>query len=192
MTGVDVLEVGGAAPPPGRRRWRIAALLASGLVLGGLIVHGALAERPAAQRAAPQPSASPTFVPDPALARTAGAALPAYPGTVPPIGFLDAGTRFVGVYADTPGQRVQVDVACAGVGQVLLGVYQDGAQAQPTGPVLATATVPCSAAPQPVTVTVYAPPAGQYQLVLATSGSTAPAAGVLAWRLIPWSAGIQW
>ncbi len=171
----------GSPGRPGRRRWRTLALALTGLLVGGLIVHGALTSTDVPPAVA-RPSAPPPFTPDPALAAEAGSALPGYPGTVPPVGYLDAGTRFVGVYGDTPGRRVQVDVACAGAGAVVLGAYPDGARLDATDQVLATATVPCSKRPAAVTIAINAPPVGRYQLIFASDA----AAGVLAWRIIPW------
>jgi hypothetical protein len=173
--GVDVLEVGG--PPPSRRwrRWRVALLVLAATVLAGLAVHGALSHRHDAGRGVPAP-AGPTYRPEPALARAAAGALPSYPGTVPPIGYLKASAPFVGSYADEPGRRVQVDAACAGTGRVELRASAE------TGQPLGEATALCASAPAPVTITLYAPPGGSYQVVF-TPG---PATGVLAWRLVPW------
>ncbi len=178
MRRVDVLEFGGPPPRPGRRRWRIVALAGAAVLLAGGLARAALADHSGAGPAA-RPSA-PAFVPDPLLARAAGAALPGYPGAVPPVGYLDAGRRTVGEYGADPGRPVQLDAACAGTGSVLVDAWPAGPQ--PTGPALASATVPCTGAPTAVTLTLKTPPDGRYRLVL----TAAPAAGVLAWRLIPW------
>jgi hypothetical protein len=165
------------------------ALALAALVVGGLIVRGALSGS-SPPRPVPPPvglPSTPAYHPDPVLARAADTALPHYPGRVPPVGHLDAGTRFVGVYGDSPGQPIQVDVACAGTGRVRLGVYPDGAQPEATGQVLATATVMCGARPVALTVAIKAPLAGRYQLVFSGETTAGGAtAGVLAWRLIPW------
>jgi len=124
--GVDVLEAGGPPPPRRWRRWEVALVVVAALVLGGLAIHSALTHPHDAGRGVPGGGpAGPTYVPEPTLARTAAAALPSYPGTVPPIGYLDAARRFVGVYGDDPGRRLQVDAACAGTGQVLLSAHPD-------------------------------------------------------------------
>ncbi len=179
----DVLEFGGPERPPGRRPWRIAALVVAGLVVGGLVVHGALSRStPHAPPSAVAESSAPAYVPDPRLAKAAVGALPVYPGAVPPVGYLDAASRFVRDYADQPGQRIQLDIACAGTGTVRLDAYPDDAQTGATGQVLADSTVRCADQPVATTVSLNAPPGGRYQLVLAAG----PATGVLAWRLISW------
>lgn len=186
MPGVDVIELGTPPPPRRRRAWQIAGAVLLAAILGVLVVRGALSDRGGPPRATvtDQATATPSRVPlNPVLAGAARAALPAYPGAVPPVGLLDARGNFVGVYQAGPGQRVQLDVACGGSGTVLLSVYPDTPTPSPSGPVLAGAKVLCADRPAPVTVTVQAPPDGRYQVAIwGADGAT----GVLAWRLIPW------
>lgn len=177
-----VVRFGGREPAPRWRRWRAVVVAVAAVVLAGLVLHGALAGRRAPDPAPPDGlPPSPAYVPDPVLAVEAGGALPSYPGRVPPIGYLNAASGFVGTYGDTPGRPIQLDLACAGTGTVLVEAYPDRAQ-RPSGPRLAAATVACGARPVATTVSINAPPSGQYQVIL-TAG---PAAGVVAWRLIPW------
>jgi hypothetical protein len=182
----DVIQLGTPEPPRRRRAWRVTGAVLVAAAVGVLVVHGALTDsgrRPRAAVTAPEaPSPSPVHL-DPALAGAARAAMPEYPQAIPPIGLLDAETRFVGVYEASPGQHVQLDLACDGVGTVLLGIYPDTPAPSASGHVLADVKVPCTDRPSPVTVTVQAPPDGRYQVAI---WGAAGASGVLAWRLIPW------
>jgi hypothetical protein len=186
--GVDVLESGGTPPPPRRRRWQAALLVLAALVLVGLAVRSALTHPHDAGRGVPGTARpGPTYLPDPTRARTAAGALPSYPGTVPPIGYLDAGKRFVGDYAAAAGRRVQIDAACAGTGQVVLSAYSDGgpspsAASPPVNQPLAGATLLCTTAPNASTLSFDVPLGGRYQVIFAPG----PATGVVAWRLVPW------